>query len=105
MQVVGVIGDSASQQDDTHSHQVAAATLGAVVPAWLQAGKPLQDLAAAVVAPLPDLPPHRRYPLLAALIAVVPEVGSSRPYTAAPACCACWLVEMVPGNCLDTSWR
>jgi len=71
---VSVIGSSASQQDDSHSHQVAAATLAAVVPAWLQAGKPLTQLAAAVVAPLADLLPHRRLPLLTALIAVVPQV-------------------------------
>jgi len=74
VQVVSVIGSSASQQDDSHSHQVAAATLAAVVPAWLQAGKPLAQLAAAVVAPLADLLPHRRLALLTALIAVVPQV-------------------------------
>ena len=77
VQVVGIVGSSASQQDDTHSHQVAAATLAAVVPAWLQAGKPLPDLAAAVIAPLPNLLPHRRLPLLSALIAVVPQVRAS----------------------------
>ncbi len=75
LQVVSVIGSSASQQDDTHSHQVAAATLRAVVPAWLQAGKPLPELTAAVVEPLPQLLPHRRLPLLTALISVVPQVG------------------------------
>lgn len=79
---MGIVGSSASQQDDTHSHQVAAATLAAVVPAWLQAGKPLADLAAAVVAPLPNLLPHRRLPLLSALIAVVPQVRAS--------CCWCF---------------
>lgn len=75
VQVVSVIGSSASQQDDSHSHQVAAATLAAVVPAWLQAGKPLAQLAAAVVDPLADLLPHRRLPLLTALIVVVPQVN------------------------------
>ena len=84
VQVVSVIGSSASQQDDSHSHQVAAATLAAVVPAWLQAGKPLTQLAAAVAVPLADLLPHRRLPLLTALIAVVPQVhlhsGSKHEY-------------------------
>lgn len=77
LQVVAIIGSTTSQQDDTQSHQVAAATLGAVVPAWLQAAKPLSELAAAVVAPIPGLLPHRRLPLLNALIAVVPEVSPS----------------------------
>lgn len=74
MQVIGVVGSSASQQQDSHSHQVAASTLAALVPAWLQAGKPLPDLTAAVVAPLADMLPHRRLPLLLALLPAVPQV-------------------------------
>ena len=77
VQVVAIVGSSASQQNDTHSHQVAAATLGAVVPAWLQSGKPMTDLVAAVVAPLPTMLPHRRLPLLTALLAVVPQVRNN----------------------------
>lgn len=69
------MGSTARQQEDTHSHQVAAATLGAIAPAWLQSGKPLSELVAAVVALLPSMLPHRRLPLLTALLAVVPQVS------------------------------
>ena len=68
------MGTTASKQDDTHSHRVAAATLGAVAPAWLQSGKPLAELVAAVVAPLGEMLPHRRLTLLTALLAAVPQV-------------------------------
>lgn len=74
VQVISVVGSSASQQQDSHSHQVAAATLAALVPAWLQAGKPLAELTSAVVAPLPDMLPHTRLPLLSALLTAVPKV-------------------------------
>lgn len=76
VQVVSVVGSTARQQEDTHSHEVAAATLGAIAPAWLQSGKPLSELVAAVVALLPSMLPHRRLPLLTALLAVVPQVSS-----------------------------
>ena len=75
--MVAVVGSTASEQDDTHSRQVAAATLGAVAPAWLQSGKPLTELVAAVVAPLPHMLSHRRLPLLTALLAAVPQVSPS----------------------------
>lgn len=79
VQVVSVVGSTARWQEDTHSHQVAAATLGAIAPAWLQAGKPLTELVSAVVALLPSMLPHRRLPLLTALLAVVPQVSSLGP--------------------------
>ena len=79
VQVVSVVGSTARQQEDTHSHQVAAATLGAIAPAWLQSGKPLSELVAAVVALLPNMLPHRRLPLLTALLAVVPQVSIDSP--------------------------
>ena len=75
VQVVSVVGSTASQQEDTHSQQVAAATLGAIAPAWLRSGKPISELAAAVVALLPSMLPHRRLPLLTALLAVLPQVS------------------------------
>lgn len=85
LQVVSVVGNTASQQEDTHSHQVAAATLGAIAPAWLQSGKPISQLVAAVVALLPAMLPHRRLPLLTALLAVLPQVSLL-------CCCLCpWL--------------
>ena len=74
-QVVSVVGSTASQQEDTHSQQVAAATLGAIAPAWLRSGKPISEVAAAVVALLPSMLPHRRLPLLTALLAVLPQVS------------------------------
>lgn len=90
LQVVAVVGSTASEQDDTHSRQVAAATLGAIAPAWLQSGKPTAELVAAVVAPLPDMLPHRRLPLLTALLAAVPQVCLF-PWLAFPwpCCCPC----------------
>lgn len=75
LQVISVVGSSASQQQDSHSHQVAAATLAALVPAWLQADKPLAELTAAVVTPLPKMLPHTRLPLLTAYLNAVPQVG------------------------------
>ena len=88
VQVVSVVGSTANQQDDTHSQQVAAATLGAIVPAWLRSGKPTSDLVAAVLALLPSMLPHRRLPLLSALLAVVPQVSSlcHRPLCFHPCC-------------------
>lgn len=85
VQVVSVVGSTASQQEDTHSHQVAAATLGAIAPAWVRSGKPISQLVAAVVALLPAMLPHRRLPLLDALLAVLPQVSLF-------CCCLCaWL--------------
>lgn len=55
--------------------QVASLALAAILPAWAAAGKSLQELAAAVVAALPRVSPHRRLSLLAALVAALPQVG------------------------------
>lgn len=56
------------------SPQVASQALQAILPAWTGAGKSLQQLAEAVVAALPRISPHRRLPLLAALVSALPEV-------------------------------
>ena len=54
--------------------QVACQALSAILPAWTAAGNSLHQLAAAVVGALPRVSPHRRLPLLAALVAALPEV-------------------------------
>ena len=91
-----MVGSTASHQEDTHSHQVAAATLGAIAPAWLRSDKPISQLVAAVVALLPAMLPHRRLPLLTALLAVLPQVSVL-------CCCLCtWLCyHSVPVTVLD----
>ena len=67
--------------------QVASLALRAILPAWAAAGKSLQELAAAVVAALPRVSPHRRLSLLAALVAALPQVGALRSaHTALPGC-------------------
>ena len=53
---------------------MASQALQAILPAWTGAGKSLQQLAEAVVAALPRVSPHRRLPLLAALVSALPEV-------------------------------
>jgi len=72
--VVAVVGASAAAQDDGRSAALAGAALAALAPAWLGAGRPARDLAAAVVAALPRAPAHRRLPLLAALLPCLPRV-------------------------------
>lgn len=43
LDVVAAVGASAAVQDDDPSHQIAASTLAAIVPAWLAAGKTLSS--------------------------------------------------------------
>ena len=73
-QVLTVVGTSASLQDDAHSLRVAAATLSAMAPAWLSAGRPPAALTAAVIDAAPSMPQHRRVALLSALLEVLPPV-------------------------------
>ena len=73
LQVLAVVGKSASMQADTHSHGIAVATLGALAAAWLSAGRPLAELTAAVVAAAPNMPQARRVALLAALLPALPK--------------------------------
>lgn len=53
---------------------MAAQALQAILPAWTAAGKSLDQLARSVVAALPRVSPHRRLPLLAALVGALPRV-------------------------------
>ena len=69
-----MVGASAALQQDEQSERVATAALRAILPAWTAAGHSLQELAAAVVAALPRVSPHRRLPLVLALTAALPEV-------------------------------
>ncbi len=70
LQVLAIVQRSSAATDDTYSHRMGLTALAAVVPAWLAAGKGLQELWACVVGALPGLPAHRRLSLLAALLQV-----------------------------------
>ena len=50
--------------------------LAALVPAWRAAGRPNSDLVADVAAGLPSAAPHRRRPLLSAVLHALPQVRS-----------------------------
>jgi len=69
-QVLALVHRSSATTDDTYSHKVGLTALTSVVPAWLEAGKALQDLWSCVVNALPGLPAHRRLGLLCALLQV-----------------------------------
>ncbi|KAF5840503.1 hypothetical protein DUNSADRAFT_16594, partial [Dunaliella salina] len=70
LEVLAIVHRSSATTDDSYSHRVGLTALSAVVPAWLEAGKDLQDLWASVVDALPSLPAHRRLGLLTALLQV-----------------------------------
>ena len=53
---------------------MATQALQAILPAWTAAGKGLRQLAETVVAALPRTSPHRRLPLLSALVSALPPV-------------------------------
>lgn len=73
-QVVAVAGGAAAAHEDAHSTEVATDALLSVLPAWLATGRPAAEAVAAVVDAVLGLPPHRRLPLLAALLAALPKV-------------------------------
>lgn len=83
-QALAVIQRSAALQADAHSQAVATTTLGALVPAWLAAGRGSEELWGSLLAALPGLPAHRRLGLLESLLAALPEVsiGMSRHWVA-----------------------
>lgn len=62
--------------EDSYSHAVSAAALGAVVPAWLAAGRDAAALWATVVDALLFVPVQRRLGLLSSLLSAMPEVGA-----------------------------
>jgi len=76
LEVLAIVHRSSATTDDTYSHRVGLTALSAVVPAWLEAGKGLQDLWASVVDALPSLPAHRRLGLLSALLQASPQEAS-----------------------------
>lgn len=74
MQVIKLAGDAAATHSDEVSSAVATEALLAVLPAWLAAGRPAAEAAAAVVDAALGLPDHRQLPLLTALHAALPQV-------------------------------
>lgn len=75
-QALSVIQQAAAFQDDSHSQAVASATLAALVPAWLDAGRGSEELWGSLLDALPRLPAVRRLALLEALLAALPQVGA-----------------------------
>lgn len=73
-QALQLIQHSAAVTDDAHSQATAAAALAAVVPAWVGAGRDPRDLWESLAGALAAVPPHRRLPLLAALLRALPKV-------------------------------
>lgn len=65
-----------SLQEDAHSLGVAAATMGALTPAWLAAGKPAGALVSAILSAAPRMTPKRRLDLLSGLLQALPEAGA-----------------------------
>jgi len=72
-QVVAAVAESAQQQDN-QSLQIAADTLRAVAPAWIDAGRGLPQLVEAALAVVEGLSLHRSILLLSALISALPQV-------------------------------
>ena len=68
------MGASASLQEDAHSQGVAAATLNALAPAWLAAGRPSSQLVDTLLAATTGMNTDHRVALLAALLPALPEV-------------------------------
>lgn len=75
LDVVSVVGGATDEILDPYSSRVAASTLAAVVPAWIQGGSMGVDkLVAAVVLSTQKALPHRRISLLHAVAGALPEV-------------------------------
>jgi hypothetical protein len=64
---------------DAETWEAGAATLAAVVPAWLRSGRELSELLSSAVSVLPDLAPTRRAPLLQAMLKALPAGEPLRP--------------------------
>lgn len=85
-QVTNAAKSAASYDADTW--EAAAATLAAVVPAWLASGRSLPELLGSAVGMLPELAPTRRAPLLQAMLKALPSGAppfGPRPSAAAAA--------------------
>lgn len=75
LQVVAFAGGAATaDQGNEMSFLAATEALLAVLPAWLAAGRPASEAAAAVVEAALDLPMHRQLPILTAVHAALPVV-------------------------------
>lgn len=70
LQVTNAAKSAASY--DAETWEAAAATLAAVVPAWLASGRSLVELLSSAVGMLPELAPTRRAPLLQAMLRALP---------------------------------
>jgi len=73
LEALSLIQESAAMLEDSHSQAIAAQTLAAIVPPWLEAGKGADQLWSSLIQALPKVPPHRRLGLLLALLEAVPE--------------------------------
>jgi len=96
LQVVDVVGGgAAAQQDDGHAARVASQALAALVPAWRAAGRPDAELVAAVAAGLPAAAPHRRRPLVSAVVDALPQASRN---------CLCYDCRSRYHGCCRVAW-
>lgn len=75
--MIKLAGDAAATHSDEVSSAVATEALLAVLPAWLAAGRPAAEAAAAVVDAALGLPDQRQLSLLTALHAALPQVSAA----------------------------
>ena len=74
--MIVAVGKSAEQQADEYSLNIGAATLKAVAPAWLSAGRNLHELVQAALSIALPLSAPQAVLLLSALISALPQVES-----------------------------
>lgn len=68
------MGKSAQQQADAYSLDVGAAALKAVAPAWISAGRSLEELVNAAMEIALPLNPARAVFMMSALVSALPPV-------------------------------
>lgn len=86
-QILAAVGSAAKFQTDVQSQQTAVATLQAVCPAWIAAGKTPEELVCAAVHASMDLPVHRALVIVTAIVSVLPEVRTAAVAKAAHTGC------------------
>jgi hypothetical protein len=86
---MAVVNEAAVMQEDAYSARIATATMTAVVPAWVKAGRSTSELWRAVVSSLGAVPASRRLALLSTLKEVLPEVSNAPLCRTALSCARC----------------
>lgn len=76
-QVLQLMGTTGIFEDDHQSRQVAAKALEATVPAWVHAGKGIEQLWQTAMTVLPAAHPLHRIPILESILKPMPQVRAS----------------------------